>query len=71
MPRPGTEQETDTSKNTSDRWKKHLLIGKEQLSSCLCSAHVCAIRKKNPENLHCDAHRGQDLLLLHSARLQA
>lgn len=41
-------------KCTCDRWKKHLLIGKEQLSSQSCHAHVCAIRKKiNPENSHC------------------
>lgn len=34
------------NKHTCERWKKQLLTGEEELSSWLCSARVCAIRKK-------------------------
>lgn len=62
------------SKHTGERWKKQLLIGKEELSSWLCSARVCAVRKKPQETQTVSgscAHEGQDSLPLHSTRLQA
>lgn len=59
------------SKHTGERWKKQLLIGKEDISSWFCSAHACAIRKKPQKTQTVSgscAHWGQDSLLLHFPR---